>query len=239
MKRRDFVKIAALLPVAPALVAASQLKPIAPLVNGSVKRLDTDYDALGVFNLDNGGSDTGFTMQHSRINGYWVTFDDVKKQTNFFREQFSNEEDFWHIDANFYRSFNTIHSVGTMTFADGKVTMLNCNLGWCSVWLGAKISINIADSIRIEQTNPQTGTALDWKWTRETYKDTVLRIATKLGAFRPELLLRHAQDENVSQTEIRHWMQAKKKLSCRNPRHTAKAGQFWDSFDNPIERCTS
>ncbi len=73
MKRRDFVKIAALLPVSPALVAASQLKPAESLGK-------QPENACAYADTPAGNMLCSHTPRHG---AYWVTFDNVKKQTKF------------------------------------------------------------------------------------------------------------------------------------------------------------
>lgn len=202
MKRRDFVKIAALLPVAPAMVAASQF--------AEPKQIPTCRDESTKCHnhpkMDIGSIDT----QRSRIDGFWVTFDDVKKQTNFLKGRLGNKEDFW-LNANSdFNDFNTVYSVETVRISDSsEVTKINFGFVWFCVWPGAKISIT-EPSIRIEQINPSTSWALDWKWTRETYKETIIRVATEFDAFYPEWLIPFARDEDVPQTQIKKWMWCKK-----------------------------
>ncbi len=210
MKRRDFVKIAALLPVAPAMVVASQLKPA---------------ESPGE-QLENAGTNCAYTdnmlCSHTQRHGstYWVTFDGVKKQTNFLRAHLGNKGDFWYNDKEYFRKFNVVSSVETLRFiGEDYQTVTNIDFdrsGWVSVWLGAKISINVVDhSIRIEQkyqgpanVAPRSSEMLDWKWTHETYKETVVRVARELRALNPsaDWLVSLARAENVPQTEIEDWM---------------------------------
>ncbi len=208
MKRRDFVKIAALLPVAPAMVVASQLKP-AQIPTCPAKQAGQ----YGEWVADD-DCNTGFTFTEDglRANGFWVTFDDIEKQTNFLRGHLGNKEDFWHINDNYYKDINTVYSVETVCAGKDSEEMTRVSFGSVLFYIGtgAKISINVADpSIRIKHIS-WSGAALDWKWTRETYKDTVIRVATEFDAFNPEWLLSFARAEKVSQTRIKSWMWEKK-----------------------------
>lgn len=220
MKRRDFVKIAALLPVAPAMVAANQFAEPKQISATPAYRDELAYrDALAKCLSEGDGWQTGFTCvdtKRPQLDGFWVAFDDVEKQTNFLKRHFS-KEDFWHGNGGNFKNFNTVSSVETIRFSgDAPCEVTNISFsqfGWFAVWVGAKISINVVDrSIRIEQTGP-SGKALDWKWTRETYEETVIRVAIEFDALYPGILVSFAKAEKVPQTQIKDWMREKKSSS--------------------------
>ena len=213
MKRRDFVKIAALLPVAPAMIAASQFAEPKQALSAS-----TDCPTFTVALSAKSSSDgwhTGFTYidtERSRINGFWVTFDDIEKQTNFLRGHLGNKEDFWHI-GDYYEDLNTVYGVETVCAGPNEPKeMTRVDFGFVHFYIGtgAKISINAANpSVRIEHISWED-TALNWKWTRETYRETVIRVATGFDAVYPEVLVTIARANKVPQTKIKRWMWEKK-----------------------------